>query len=178
MIKRLNGRARGVLLALVVGAVLTACGTTLDITKVEKKISTGYEKQDVGAKVKSVTCPNSAQDLKKGSSFKCALVLNDDSKGEVTVKVTSDNGDIRWDVTKNARNVIDVTKVVAEITKGIEAQVTGAKVKAIKCPKAISGTKGAKTICSWALQDGSSGEITVTATDNNGTISWEITKTN
>jgi hypothetical protein len=69
---------------------------------------------------------------------------------------------------------IDVKKVETEITKGYEEQAAGSKVKSVKCPEEISSTKGTKATCVMTLEDGSTGDIDVKVTDDEGGIRWDV----
>ncbi|MEO6471561.1 MAG: DUF4333 domain-containing protein [Aeromicrobium sp.] len=81
--------------------LLSACESTYSFkqSKVEKVIASGYEEQDPGSKVASVDCPKKMEG-KKGAKWVCKIALEDGSTGEITV-VAGDNGDMRWDVTKD-----------------------------------------------------------------------------
>lgn len=69
----------------------------IDVNKVEKEITKGFEEQAAGAKVKSVRCPEKISG-KKGTTVTCVITLDDDSTGDIKVKVTDNEGNVRWDV--------------------------------------------------------------------------------
>ena len=77
---------------------LAACGEDV-VSKddVESQASTVIEKE-VGQKPKSITCPDDLK-AKVGETMKCELTAPDDSKVDVTVKVTSaSDGEAKFSV--------------------------------------------------------------------------------
>ncbi len=148
---------------------LTSCGTVVDSTKLEKDIASTIAEKTAGeVTVASVTCPEDPP-AEKGKSFTCAFVLDDESSGEVTAKVLNEDADVQWDVTRPASGQAEQV-----ISSGYEEQVPEAKVAAVECPDTIKAGKGAETICTIELEDGSTGEVTVTVDGTD--VRWEVTK--
>jgi hypothetical protein len=67
----------------------------------------------------------------------------------------------------------------ASIEKNVKSTVNGpgsVKVDTVDCPKDQVAKVGKKFTCSFALTDGSSGEVTVSVADEDGTGRWEVTR--
>ena len=82
---------------------LSACGGTLDETKVQDAIRTGIDKELRGKtkeKVRAVTCPKDRA-IKQGDKFTCRATFTDGSSAVVDARQTSDEGDVSWEVRGN-----------------------------------------------------------------------------
>jgi hypothetical protein len=85
------------LLPVVAGGLLAAgCGvsagsTKIDHQKAEKLLLHGITGGTV--KPKSVSCPKGVE-VKKGGTFACVVTYADGAKADVTVHMTSDEGDV------------------------------------------------------------------------------------
>lgn len=69
---------------------------------------------------------------------------------------------------------LDMAKAQTEIAKGIEEQ-TGATGVAVTCPESVPIEQGSTFNCTATTGDGQSATVTVTQTDDQGNINWEIT---
>lgn len=87
-------------LALVAGLALTGCGgTVIDHEKAEE-----FAEQNLaGGDVRSVSadCPDDV-DAKKGTSFRCDVEVDGES-GTLTMHITSDEGNVRFDLARDLR---------------------------------------------------------------------------
>jgi hypothetical protein len=159
-------RPIGLCLAALACAVLAACGgsTVVDTAKVSKDIQKTITNNGGGVvKVDAVDCPKDPP-AKAGKTFRCTFTLTDGSSGEITVSIRSDDGAVRWDVTRPAGGQAERV-----ISTGYE-QKTGKKVKFVHCPHQLK-TGGAVTLCSMQLRNGAKGKAAVTL--DNGDIHWE-----
>ncbi|MDW5594525.1 DUF4333 domain-containing protein [Conexibacter stalactiti] len=95
-------RSRSALLALVLagGLAVAGCGgTVIDKDKADEFA----EKNLVGGDVRevSVDCPDDV-DAKKGTSFRCDVVI-DGERGVLTMHITSDEGNVEYDLARDLR---------------------------------------------------------------------------
>jgi hypothetical protein len=68
---------------------------------------------------------------------------------------------------------------VAGVEKNVRDTIDGpgsVKVDTVDCPEDQVATVGETFTCSYALTDGSSGEITVTVADEEGAGRWDVTR--
>ncbi len=67
----------------------------------------------------------------------------------------------------------------ASVEKNVMSTINGpgsVKVASVDCPENQVAKVGKTFTCSFALEDGSEGEITVTVADEEGTGRWEVTR--
>lgn len=69
---------------------------------------------------------------------------------------------------------LDMAKAQTEIAKGIEEQ-TGATGVAVTCPESAPLEQGNTFTCTATTADGQTATVTVTQTDDQGNINWEVT---
>lgn len=157
------------LLAVAACVLLSACGSSdVDSAKLEKDIeSTVTERTAGGITVESVACPSDPP-AEKGKTFTCDFDLDDGSTGRVTAKVLNADADVQWDVTRPASGQAEYV-----VSSGYEEEVPESKVKAVECPDTIKDGTDAKTICTIELEDGSTGEVTITV--NGADFRWDVT---
>jgi hypothetical protein len=145
--------------------VLTACGSvSVDSSALEKDIDAKISKAPGDVEVASVDCPNDPPSA-KGDTFDCTFTLADDSAGEVSAEVTDDEGGTDWNMTRPASGMVE-----QEVWTSYEEQ-TGDTVSSIECPDEVKTGDAAETICSIELEDGSAGEVVVTADGDD--ITWQ-----
>lgn len=68
---------------------------------------------------------------------------------------------------------LDVQKAQEEIAKGIEQQ-TGATGVTVKCPESVPLEQGNTFTCAVTASTGETATVSVTQTDNQGNINWEL----
>ncbi len=68
---------------------------------------------------------------------------------------------------------LDIAKAEEEIQAGIEEQ-TGASVTSVDCPDDVPLEEGNSFTCDVQGDDGSTGTVDVTQTDDEGTVRWEL----
>ncbi len=71
---------------------------------------------------------------------------------------------------------LDMQKAQTEIAKGIEEQ-TDATGVSVTCPEGVPMEQGNTFTCNATTAEGEKATITVTQTDDQGNITWEITGT-
>jgi Mrp family chromosome partitioning ATPase len=69
---------------------------------------------------------------------------------------------------------LDMAKAQTEIAKGIEEQ-TGATGVTVTCPESAPLEQGNTFTCTATTADGQTATVTVTQTDDQGNINWEVT---
>ncbi len=69
---------------------------------------------------------------------------------------------------------IDANKAEKEISKGLEKQVPGKKVKSISCPDNVDAKKDVTASCDIALESGEKGKINMRVLNEDGDIRWSV----
>jgi hypothetical protein len=147
-------RAPALLIILLVGFVLSGCGsTTIDGPAVEKDIKSsvpGLVKMGNNLPVKSVACPD-GRDAAKGKKFDCKFTMKDGSVGIATVTIKNSDGDVEYVVTRYASGQIedDMTKFFADDQ---DVKLTA------NCPDVIEDG----VVCDFKDEGGGTGKMTVT----------------
>jgi hypothetical protein len=72
-------------------------------------------------------------------------------------------------------NVVDVDAVEKSVRNSIDGPGS-VKVETVDCPEDQKATVGATFTCTYDLTDGSSGEVTVSVADEEGTGRWDVTR--
>ena len=72
-----------------------------------------------------------------------------------------------------SEKVINTDELEGEIARELEAQ-TGVVPASVECPDDVPAEKGGTFRCTVTADDGSSAGITVTQTDDQGSIDWEV----
>lgn len=140
-------------LVLVLPLVVAGCGTTsVDTDKGEAFITKAITEQ-VGARVKSVKCPENVT-AKKGDRFTCDVTGADGSTGDAVVTQQDDKGSV------TVRTPFIPTR---QIETSISQQL-GVRAAAIDCPEIIPVQKGERFTC----QSRSGKRITLVQRDNRG----------
>jgi hypothetical protein len=75
------------------GTALSACKSKVNKEKLEKSIRDEF-KNKIGQEPKSVECPSEVVE-KKGETFTCEVVIDDQNKGVITVTMMGE-GNIEW----------------------------------------------------------------------------------
>lgn len=154
-------------LGLGLAGALSGCSTTIDNEKMSDELTRFYEKNDPGSDVTSVDCPDSP-DAKKGETFVCDFDLKTGESGQFTVTVKNSDGDVSFELTKNARAIIDVSKAEGLIADDVTER--GGTATSVECPDDFPGTLDEEVECQVQLDDGSSATAVVSVTDVEGNL--------
>jgi hypothetical protein len=147
---------------------LAGCGgTTIDSKKTASLIQQAIA-QNVGAKVKNVSCP-SGQDAKKGHKFDCTVNGPDGSKAKVTVTGHDDKGGVLIDVDREILNTRGTAQSIAQaLSQKIKGNVQ------VKCQDVVQKAKGGKFTCTATDPQGRHNKVDVTQTDTNGNVFYKV----
>lgn len=158
---------RTTLVSLALGSfVLLGCTTQLDSKKLEGSITDGMKAK--GVNMTSVSCPG-GQNAKEGTTFKCTGTDDQGTPGSFTVTVKDGSGDVDW---KLDGKYIDMAKVGDSLEKSL---AQGDKKVDVKCPtKSALVKKGNKFSCDVTI-DGQPTKVTMTFTDDEGTVDADVT---
>lgn len=69
---------------------------------------------------------------------------------------------------------LDTDSLAQQILTGIEDQA-GVDITSVECPDDVPVEAGATFECSVTAADGTSGTVTVTQSDDQGNVTWEVT---
>ena len=158
---------RASLALIAIAAVLVgACGSTkIDAKEAEDLIAESVREQ-VGAEVKSVSCPTGLT-AKKGETFECTVTGTDDTTGKAKVTMKDDEGNV--DASAPFVHVRDLER---EIAGGIGGQIGASDVE-VSCPEIIPGAKGDVFECD-ATSGADKAVIEVTQTDGLGNVNYKV----
>jgi hypothetical protein len=156
---------RALLLLVAGAAALSGCAKSIDDEKAEKFIAKSVTQQ-VGAKVKSVSCPSNLT-AKKGETFECTVNGTDGTSGKATVTEKDDEGNVNV-----SAPFIHVRNLEEQIAGGISGQVGGSDVQ-VTCPEIIVGDKGAVFECQ-ASSGSDKATVEVTQTDGRGNVRYKV----
>ena len=148
---------------LAVAGVIAGCGETkIDGPRAERLVR-DLVTNDVGARVRSVTCPTQVT-AKKGVRFNCAVTAVDGTKGNavVTGRDTEGGIDLR-------APFLTVRESEADMARRIGEQADAA-VK-VECPELIVIRKGVTFLCK-AAADGQERDVTGKFLDDSGRFSF------
>jgi len=147
---------------------LAGCGsTTIDSKKTASLIKQAIA-QNVGAKVKNVSCPG-GQDAKKGSKFDCTVNGPDGSTAKVTVTGHDDKGGVLIDVDREILNTPGTAQSIAQaLSQKIKGNVQ------VKCQDVVQKVKGGKFTCTATDPHGRHNKVDVTQTDANGNVFYKV----
>lgn len=165
--------------ALVAATALGACSADvsvshdLDVAKAKKAITKRLDAEPKGGKVRSLTCPKKVK-IVKGGTFTCSY---DDeiSTGTVTVTMTDTKGTISFKVTDVAA-LLDMAALKDQIEAFLVKESGGTAVTSVGCPDQKSAEPGKSFVCTFKLEIGQTGEVTVTMKDASGNVGLKITK--
>jgi hypothetical protein len=147
-------------------AVLTGCGTTTKIDGAKSEtLVTKVVEQQVGAQVRSVTCP---RDLvaKAGETFQCAVTGVDGSSGRVTVTERDDRGALAI-----SAPFLPVRRVASSIGERLTERF-GARTT-LRCPEIVVLAEGERFHCR-ARSGGERRRIRVTQEDGRGRVRYAV----
>ena len=148
---------------LAVAVLIAGCGETkIDGPKAERLIR-DLVADDVGARVRSVTCPTQIT-AKKGVRFTCTVTAVDGTKGEVVVT----GRDSKGGVDLNAP-FLTVRESEADMARQIGEQ--SAETVKVACPELIVIRKGVTFVCK-ATADGLKRDVTGRFLDDRGRFSF------
>lgn len=143
---------------------LAGCSTKIDDAAGEKAIRQAVGQQ-VGADVRSVTCPKNLI-AKKGASFTCQVTGSDGTTGTAVVTENDDKGSVS--VTAPFLHVHEVERSIA---KGIEQQV-GSAVK-VRCPQIVVVKAGGTFSCT-AISRSDHAKVKVVQEDARGRVRYTL----
>lgn len=162
---------RTLTLTAVLAAVTLAsgCGGSdgIDTGKAESFIRGAVEEQ-VGADVKSVSCP-ADQKQQKGARFTCVVTGADGTKGNAIVTQKDDDGNVRVSAPFIHKDEVE-QNVGAQFTAGSKVKVT------LSCPDIILPKAGGTFVCQAVDSEGDKGLVDVTQTDAKGNFRAVIRK--
>ena len=147
---------------------LAGCSETLNVDNAEKEIASGYAAQVPSADVRSVTCPDDIS-ADVGTRARCALTLARDVRLDVDVRVTGDDGKIRWET---VGGTLPGDRVERKGAAALAAR-TGRTPDAIACPARVDMKIGSTTRCELTAGDETYG-ATVTIKDASGAFDIEV----
>jgi hypothetical protein len=158
---------RASLALIAIAAVLIGgCGSNEIDTKRAEDLIAENVREEIGAEVKSVSCPTGVK-AKKGDTFECTVTGSDGTTGKATVTQEDDEGNV-----KTSAPFVHVRDLEREIAGGIGGQIGASDVE-VSCPEIIPGAKGDVVEC-----DATSGEdkavIEVTQTDGLGNVNYKV----
>jgi hypothetical protein len=158
---------RGLLGLLILAAVVMGgCGATgIDDKKTEDYIAKRVREQ-VGAAVKSVSCP-SGLTAKKGETFECTVTAPDGTTGKATVTEKDDEGRVSV-----AAPFIHMGDIEQGIASRLGDQTAAADVT-VSCPEIVEGEKGGVFECD-AVSGPDKAVIEVTQTDGLGHVNFKV----
>ena len=155
-----------VLLPLAFAAVvLTGCAKEIDDKKAESFIADSVREQ-VGARVASVSCPTGIT-AKKGGTFECTVTGSDGTSGKAKVTMKDDEGNVAV-----SAPFIHVRPLAERMAKEISEQVGGSDVE-LSCPEIVVGAKGETFECD-AISGSDKAIVEVTQTDDRGNVDYEL----
>jgi hypothetical protein len=153
-------------LAVLAAVALSACGAKeIDDKKAEDFIAKSVREQ-VGAEVKSVTCPTGLT-AKKGEKFECTVTGSDGTTGKTTVTEKDDQGNVSV-----SAPFVHVRNLEEQIAGGVGDQI-GASDVTVSCPEIIVGAKGEVFECD-ATSGSDKAVIEVTQTDARGNVRYKV----
>jgi hypothetical protein len=145
--------------------LLTGCSSALDGAKLQDEISSGLATQ-VGGEW-TVTCPES-EPLKTGATFTCTATDADGAAQTINVTQTDDQGNVTWELPASDLDLETLKSgVTAELTKQVGGEWT------LTCPESVPIENGGTFTCTATEAGGTTQDITVTQTDDQGNVTWE-----
>ena len=145
--------------------LLTACSTSIDVSKIETSVQDGLAEQ-VGGEW-TVTCPDSME-VQAGLTTNCLATSTTGETLDINVTQDDDQGNVTWEVPSTG---LDVAKAEASIAAEIGAQVGGEWT--VTCPEDIPIEKDLTANCEATSADGQSVMVNITQTDDQGNVTWE-----
>lgn len=159
---------RRLLLLLLALPALAGCAETVDADNAEREIASGYVELVPTADVRSVDCPDDIS-AENGTKARCTLTLARDVRLDVDVRVTGEDGNIRWETVGGTLPGDLVEQRGAEAL----AARTGQAPDAIACPERVDMELGSRTRCELTADERTYG-VTITITDAAGGFDIEV----
>lgn len=145
---------------------LAGCGSTsIDTHKAEGFIKTTVVTQ-VGAHVKSVSCPSS-ETAKKGASFTCTVTGTDGSKGAALVTERDDKGNVHV-----SAPFVHTREIEASIATGLAKKIK-TRVR-VACPEIITAQANAKFNCTATDPHGDKARVEAIQKDAKGNVRYHV----
>ncbi len=152
--------------AFVLSTVIAACGTTtVDAAKTESTITKAVRNQ-VGANVKAVTCPED-RTAQQDAKYRCRVVGRDGSRGDALV--TPQAGDGKLQISAPFLHVREIENLIA---KELSEERDDAAVK-VRCPEIVVAAAGGAFACR-STQGTETTAIDVVQKDAKGSITYEV----
>lgn len=156
------------LMTVAVAVSLSACGgTRIDDGKAEKFITSTVVNQ-VGAHVKSVTCPK-GKTAKKGDTFSCTVVGTDGSKGDVLVTERDAKGNVHVSAPFVHSREIEAS-IASSLGKKVRQKV------GIACPEIIDARTAAVFACVATDEAGKTARVEAVQEDAKGHVKYHLTQ--
>ena len=162
---RVSARPTGLAAVLVAAVALCGCTTEIDAAKGEKLIERAVTSQ-VGAKVRSVECPEGLV-AKKGARFRCKVTGADGSTGDVVVTERDAKGKVSIDAP-----FLHVRAVEDQVSADLRDKL-GDAVE-VACPEIVVVAKGDRFTCSGRSAE-TSRRIRVVQQDARGHVRYTVT---
>lgn len=163
MHSRLYSVAAGVVATL---AIVTAAGcgeTKIDVDMASKAIDKAVETQ-VGARVRSVSCPDSVQ-VEAKATFKCLVTGDDGTKGDAIVTQKDAEGNLTF-----AAPFLHTREAEQVIERELGKRMSDATVS---CPEIVVVGKGRPFACEAKTGDGAR-RISARQTDDGGNFTYRV----
>ncbi|MGH2684362.1 MAG: DUF4333 domain-containing protein [Actinomycetota bacterium] len=77
----------------------------------------------------------------------------------------------------SGERVVDTDELEGQIAAELQAQ-TGVTPTSVSCPDDVPAEAGATFSCTVTADDGSTANVTVTQTDDEGSLTWEVDAVN
>ena len=150
-------------------SVQASCGAnTIDVDKAKDFVSTAIAKE-TGSNPTSVDCPAKIA-YAKDTSFDCTAHYPNDIHIKITMKQTSDKGDV---VVTSSTGVVISKTVEAKIVEGVEKQL--ATTATVDCGDRMHpSTPGSTFKCKVTDKKGQHVDAVVTVKDETGAVDWNI----
>ena len=153
-------------LAALAAVLIGGCGSTkIDGKKAEDLVAKSV-REDIGAEVKSVSCPRGLT-AKKGETFECTVTGSDGTTGKATVTEKDAKGNV-----EASAPFVHVSNLEEQIAGGLSDQVGGSNVD-VSCPEIIVGSKGNVFECD-ATSGSDKATVEVTQTDEQGNVRYKL----
>ncbi len=108
-----------ILSCLVLATTLTACGKTLDVSKIQDAIKDDVIKKGATS-LKSVFCPKDVSPA-AGKTFECIGELEGGNAFAISVKQEDAEGKVRWDI-PNAKGILNLEKLQAIFLESLKTE--------------------------------------------------------
>jgi hypothetical protein len=151
-----------------VGCSFTASCGGIDIAKAKDFVSTTIEKE-AGSKPTSVDCPAKVA-IAKDSSFDCTAHYPNNINIKITMKQTSDKGDV---VVTAVSGVVMSKSIEPQVVEGVKKQ-KNVDVKIDCGDRMHPATPGSTFNCKLSDNQGGTAVVVVKVKDETGAIDWTV----